>query len=333
MIYDRPYREIAGRQRVSEAVTRVSDDFFIRLERQLEAAELRELNRAPALRRMVGPRRRLSVALAAAAAVGVAVVVLAGLGTMDKHEPDRRPQPVGTVPAPSKKVVVTDVGWDVERGMRFGLAGRRLTVQLLPPALNNQTFVTLSRGSRISATCGANVAAPPGDPRRATTLTRRWPVGQTSMSFRFPRDVSRWCRLDDRSGSILGFARFRGASPGTSELITEAVINWGRLFASSPHTCNKYTDQNACEQITCRWAGGKGKPIKGCWLIDPTAAATFRGATVQELAIGGDRALVTLSTSPDSPATSPIPGHHNEQTLQVRRAATGEWLIDKLGAE
>ena len=30
----------------------MSDDFFIRLERQLEAAELRELNRAPALRRL-----------------------------------------------------------------------------------------------------------------------------------------------------------------------------------------------------------------------------------------------------------------------------------------
>ena len=49
----------------------MSDDFFIRLERQLEAAELRELNRAPALRRLVSPRRLLSVPLAAAAAVGV----------------------------------------------------------------------------------------------------------------------------------------------------------------------------------------------------------------------------------------------------------------------
>ena len=38
----------------------MSDDFFIRLERQLEAAELRELKRAPALRRVVNPRRLLS---------------------------------------------------------------------------------------------------------------------------------------------------------------------------------------------------------------------------------------------------------------------------------
>src|ERR687895_132200 len=176
---------------------RVIDDFFIRLERQLEAAELRELNRAPALRRLVSPRRLLSVPLAAAAAVGVVVVVIAVLGAIDKNDADRRPQPVGTVPAPSMEVVADATG--VERGIHFGLDGRVLTVQLLPPVLN-QTFETVS-GARISATCGANVAAPPGDPRRETTLTRRWPAGQTSMSYRFPRDVSRWCRLGGQSGS------------------------------------------------------------------------------------------------------------------------------------
>jgi hypothetical protein len=109
--------------------------------------------------------------------------------------------------APGKKVVATDV----ERGVRFSLDGRVLTVQLLPP-VRNQTFETVS-GARISATCGANVAAPPGDPRSETTLTRLWPAGQTSLSYRFPRDVSSWCRLDDQSGSVafVGFpARRRG---------------------------------------------------------------------------------------------------------------------------
>jgi hypothetical protein len=293
----------------------MSDDFFIRLERQLEAAELRELNRAPALRRLVSPRRLLSVPLAAAAAVGVVVVVLAVLGAIDKNDADRRPQPVGTVPAPSKKVVViTNVGWDVERGMRFSLDGRVLTVQLLPPMLN-QTFETVE-GARISATCGANVAAPPGDPRRETTLTRRWPGSQTSMSFRFPRDVSRWCRLEDQSGSILAFVRFRGASPGASELITETAINWARLIASSPQTCNDYMGQAACEQIKCQRVGGT--PIPDCRPIDPGWAATFRDATVQEIAIGGDRAAATLS---------------NHATVQLQRIATGEWLIDRLGPD
>jgi hypothetical protein len=287
----------------------MSDDFFIRLERQLEAAELRELNRAPALRRIVSPRRLLSVTLAAAAAVGVVVAVVAVLGAIDKNDADRPPQPVGIVPAPSEKVVVTDVGWDVARGVRFGLDGRVLTVQLLSNRLD-QTFETVS-GVRISATCGANVAARP-----ETTVTRRWPDGQTSMSYSFPRDVSRWCRLEDQSGTILAFARFRGASPGASESITETAINWARLIASSPQTCNDYMGQTACEQIKCQRVGGTRIP--DCRLIDSTWAATFRYATVQTIAIGGDRAAATLS---------------NNQTVQLQRNATGEWLIDRLGPE
>ncbi len=293
----------------------MSDDFFIRLERQLEAAELRELNRAPALRRIVSPRRLLSVPLAAAAAVGVVVVVLAVLGAIDKNDADRRPQPVGTVPAPSKKVdVVTNVGWDVERGMRFGLDGRVLTVQLLPP-VRNQTFETVS-GARISATCGANVAAPPGDPRSETTLTRLWPAGQTSLSYRFPRDVSRWCRLYDQSGSIVAFVGFPGASSGARGPIAETAIKWARLIAASPQTCNDYMSQTACEQIKCQRVGGT--PIPNRRPIEPHWAATFRDATVQNIAISGDRAAATLS---------------NHQTVQLRRIATGEWLIDKLGED
>ena len=305
-----------GRRPPANGTTRMSDDFFIRLERQLEAAELRELNRAPALRRIVSARRLLSVPLAAAAAVGVVVVVLAVLGAIDKNDADRRPQPVGTVPAPSMEVVADATG--VERGMRFGLDGRVLTVQLLPP-VRNQTFETVS-GARISATCGANVAAPPGDPRRETTLTRRWPAGQTSMSYRFPRDVSRWCRLEDQSGSTLAFVRFPGPGvpPGARELITETANNWARLFASSAQACNDYTGRTACEQVKCQRVGGT--PIEGCRPF-PQFAARFRDATVQRIAISGDRAAATFSNAAGVEL----------ETVQLRRTATGEWLIDRLG--
>ena len=44
--------------------------------------------------------------------------------------------------------------------------------------------------------------------------------------------------------------------------------------------------------------------------------AEFRGATVQTIAISGDRAAATLS---------------NDVIVQLRRSATGEWLIDRLG--
>src|SRR5829696_5891420 len=188
----------------------MSDDFFIRLERQLEAAELRELKRAPALRRSVSPLRLLSVPLAAAAAVGAVVVVLAVLGAIDDNDADRRPQPVGTVPAPRMEVVATDV----ERGLSLGLDGRVVTVRLL-----------------------------------AKRLTQRWPSRQTSMSYRFPREVSSWCRLEDQSGSILAFVRFPGVSPGARERITETANNWARLFASSAQACNHYTSPTVCAQV------------------------------------------------------------------------------------
>jgi hypothetical protein len=45
---------------------------------------------------------------------------------------------------------------------------------------------------------------------------------------------------------------------------------------------------------------------------------TFLTATVQATAISGDRAAATLS---------------NGALVQLRRTATGEWLIDKLGED
>jgi hypothetical protein len=202
----------------------------------------------------------------------------------------------------------------VERGIHFVLDGPVLTVQLLPP-VRNQTFETVE-GARASATCGANVAAPPGDPRRETTLTRRWPAGQTSMSFRFPRDASRWCRLEDQSGSTLAFVRFPGPGvpSGAKELITKTANNWARLFASSAQACNDYTSQTACEQVKCQRVGGT--PIPDCRPATRGRASEFRGATVQRIAISGDRAAATLS---------------NLETVQLRRLATGEWRIDRLG--
>jgi hypothetical protein len=287
----------------------MSDDFFTRLERQLEAAELRELNRGPALRRFVAarrfvnPRRLLSVPLAAAAAAGVVVVVIAVLGAIDNNDADRRPQPVGTEPAPRMQVVATDA----ERGLLFGLDGRVLRVQMLPDT-PDASHETLS-GAQISATCGT-----PGDPRGEITLTRLWPAEQTSLGYHFPRDVSGWCRLEDQSGSTVAFVRFPDVPPGAKEQITETANGWARQFASSAQACNDYytgTGLAACEP--------ERRPSKKLrqW------AAEHRGATVQKIAISGDRAAATL-TSPEG---------FEVDTVQLRRTATGEWLIDELGAD
>jgi hypothetical protein len=242
------------------------------------------------------------VPLAAAAAVGAAAVVLAVLGAIDNNDADRRPQPAGTVSAPSMEVVATDV----ERGLSFGLDGRVLTVQLLRDSLS-PSYETVS-GARISATCGT-----PGDPRGETTLTRRWRPDQTLMIYRFARDVSRWCRLEDQSGSAVASVTFPGVSPGAKELITETANNWARLFAATDEVCNDYTTRALCEgpPATCKGDGC----TPGGW------AAEHRGATVQRIAVSGDRATATLAS----------PEGVELETLQLRRTATGEWLIDKLG--
>ena len=214
----------------------MSDDFFIRLERQLEAAELRQLKRAPALRRIVNPRRLRSAPLAAAAAIGVVVVALVAIVVTVARESDvERP-----AAPPGKKVVATDV----EHGVRFSLDGRVLTVQLIAP-VRNQTFETVS-GAEISATCGTNVAAPPGDPRSEITLFRRWPDGQTSLSYRFPRDVSRWCRLDRQSVGIVALVSFPGAWPGARGPIAETAHNWARRVRRHRSGLQRYT---VCEDV------------------------------------------------------------------------------------
>jgi len=300
----------------------MSDDFFTRLERQLGAAELREYKRPPALRLLVSARRVLAVPLAAAAAVGVAIVVLAGLVAIDNNDADRRAEPVGTEPGPKVEVVATDA----ERGIRFSLDGRVLTVQLLPD--RPEVLETVS-GAEISATCGTNVAAPPGDPRGETTVFRIWPAGETSLSYRFPRDVSSWCRLGRQSVGIVASVSFPVAWSGAREQIAETANNWARVFASTEQACNDYTAPSVCKQIGCQLVGGK--PTEACksWLLPASSTPSgkgwaweHRGATVQKIAISGDRAAATLSKD-----------GLEIDTVQLRRTATGEWLIDKLGED
>src|SRR5215207_11136737 len=172
------------------------------LERVAAIEDRRE--RSPALGRLrpalgrLRPSPQTLVALALVAALVAVVLTVAW-----ESDVERPAAP------PGKKVVATDV----ERGVRFSLDGRGLTVQLIPP-VRNQTFERIS-GAQISATCGA----PPGDPRRETTVTRRWPAGQTSLSYRFPRDVSSWCRLDRPSVGIVASVSFPVAWSGAREQI------------------------------------------------------------------------------------------------------------------
>jgi hypothetical protein len=271
-------------------------DFFDDLEGELRRAHRRDTesharSRVFVRRRLPGllaTGRRTLVALAVVAAL-VAVV----LAVARESDVERQAAP------PGEKVVVSDVGYDFERGMRFGLDGRVLTVQLLTP-VREQTFDAVS-GARISATCGA--------PR----ITRRWPDGQTSTSYDFPRDVAGWCRLYDQSGSILASVMFTGVPSGAKGLIAETANKWARHFASSPQTCTDYVSRTFCEGVKgCE----PGLSIRACRAKARQWGEYFLGATAQRIAIRGDRAAATLS---------------NDVIVQLRRTTTGEWQIDGMG--
>ena len=71
--------------------------------------------------------------------------------------------------------------------------------------------------------------------------------------------------------------------------------------------------RTACEQVKCPGCRPSKKTQR--W------AAEFLTATVQRIAISGDRAAATFSNAAGV----------DLETVQLRRTATGEWLIDKLG--
>ena len=299
----------------------MSEDFISGLHDDLVEAMDRYERRSPRGRLAAGryPRllRRATLARIAAGAAALVALVAVVVTVARESDVERPAEP------PGKKLVATDV----ERGVRFSLDGRVLTVQLLPNR-PNATFEAVS-GAEISATCRTNVAAPPGDPRSETTVFRRWPTGETSLSYRFPRDVSSWCRLDRQSVGIVASVSFPVAWSGAREQIAETANNWVRVFASTEQACNEYTAPSVCKQIGCRLVGGK--PTEACkaWLLPASSTPSgkgwaweHRGATVQKIAISGDRAAATLSKD-----------GLEIDTVQLRRTATGEWLIDKLGAD
>jgi hypothetical protein len=269
------------------------------LERVAAIEDRRE--RGPALGRLrpalgrLRPSPQTLVALALVAAL-VAVVL-----TVARESDVERP-----AEPPGKKVVATDV----EHGVRFSLDGRVLTVQLLP---TRPKLIETVSGAEISATCRTNIAAPPGDPRSQSTVFRIWPAGETSLSYRFPRDVSSWCRLDRSSVGIVASVSFPVAFSGARGPIAETADKWARHFAASPQTCTDYMSRTFCEGTKgCE----PGMPIPACRAKARRWGAEFLGATAQRIAIRGDRAAATLS---------------NDVIVQLRRTTTGEWQIDGMG--
>ena len=256
----------------------MSEDFISGLHDDLVEAMDRYERRGPLA--AGGYPQRLRPATLARVAAGAALVValVAAVSAVWRGSDVERP-----AAAPGKQVVTL-----VSTGLRFSLDGRVLTVQLLPSA-PSRTIRRVS-GVRISATCGASGSASPGDGRRET-VTRLWPAGQTSLSYRFGRDVSEWCRLDDDpvDRPSVAFVVFPGASPPAMELIRDVANNWlhwARFGLNIAGNCPRHWHQGACE---------------GLW----------HDATVQDIAINGDRATVRFS---------------NGKSLELHTNANGQWM-------
>jgi hypothetical protein len=282
----------------------MSEDFISGLHADLVEAMDRYERRSPRGRLAArGYPHLLRPATLARVAAGAALIValVAVVVTVARESDVERP-----AEPPGKKLVATDV----EHGVRFSLDGRVLTVQLLP---KKPKLIETVSGAEISATCRTNIAAPPGDPRSQTTVFRHWPAGETSLSYRFPRDVASWCRLDRQSVGIVASVSFPAAFSGARGPIAETADKWARHFASSPQTCTDYMSRNFCK-------GAKGcEPglsIPACRAKARQWGAAFLGATAQRIAIRGDRAAATLS---------------NDVIVALRRTTTGEWLIDGIG--
>jgi hypothetical protein len=282
----------------------MSEDFISGLHADLVEAMDRYERRSPrgrlAARGYPHLLRPATLARVAAGAAIIVALVAVVLTVWRESDVERSAAP------PGKKLVATDV----ERGVRFSLDGRVLTVQLLPD--RPEVLETVS-GAEISATCRTNIVAAPGDPRSQSTVFRIWPAGETSLSYRFPRDVSSWCRLDRASVGIVASVSFPVAWSGARGPIAETADKWARHFASSPQTCTDYMSRTFCK-------GAKGcEPglsVRACRAKARQWGAYFLGATAQRIAIRGDRAAATLS---------------NDVIVQLRRVATGEWLIDGIG--
>jgi hypothetical protein len=92
---------------------------------------------------------------------------------------------------------------DREAGIRFTLADRVLTVQILRSAPRRVRRQVL--GERVTAACRRY------RPVVKVTDTRRWRDGADKLRFRFARNISRtaaWCLLEHRRGGDVAFASF-----------------------------------------------------------------------------------------------------------------------------
>jgi hypothetical protein len=100
---------------------------------------------------------------------------------------------------------------DRDDEVRFRLDGRTLTATIAhqPNVVRTPTIEEDLFGKRVRASCGTLHGGRGGT---VVSRIRRWPDGETSLDYRFRRDISaraKWCLLEDREGGDIAVVRFR----------------------------------------------------------------------------------------------------------------------------
>ena len=75
--------------------------------------------------------------------------------------------------------------------------------------------------------------------------------------------------------------------------IEQTGNNWAPLFAANDRAACEFQTQPLCERIACERVGGF--KIRNCTPPSTALQKSFEGATVQDIAIKGDRAAVRFS--------------------------------------
>ena len=296
----------------------MSEDFISGLHADLVEAMDRYERCSPRGRLAAGryPRllRRATLARVAAGAALIVALVAVVVTVARESDVEREAAP------PGKKLVATDV----ERGVRFSLDGRLLTVQLLP---DRPEVLEAVSGAEISATCGANVAAPPGDPRSETTVFRLWPAGETNLSYRFPRDV----RAGAGSSPVRRHRRVRelprrvvggeGADRRDSQQLGAGVCL---------HRAGLQRLHGPVRLQADRVPTGGRQAHRGLQSVVVTRLEHALGQGVGMRSTAARRSRESPSAATERPPRSGKTASEID-TVQLRRTATGEWLIDKLG--
>ena len=78
------------------------------------------------------------------------------------------------------------------------------------------------------------------------------------------------------------------------QAVEQTATKWARLFgAKDPAACELYMTQPGCERIKCERVSGIA--VRNCTLLSSARRKSFEDATVQDVAIRGNRAAAKLS--------------------------------------